>query len=145
VPCSNIRNSFTIPRCPFCADNSSRGLVIYFLETKRRACMRGMKDCPGERKVFAAQHHSSMRSPLSCSPRSPILSVHHHAVFKSQRVESRSDRDKGNKRREYVRCNKARNWATWMSVETGAGVASQEQLGSICRSDAMKGKRGRTS
>jgi hypothetical protein len=43
----------TIPRCPFCTENSSRGL-IYFLETKCHACMISIKHCPvGERKVFA--------------------------------------------------------------------------------------------
>lgn len=38
-----------------------------------------------------------------------ILSVHHHAMLKSRTVESGSDKDKGNKRRMYVGCNKVRN------------------------------------
>src|SRR6266852_2559842 len=37
-------------------------------------------------------------------------------MFKSYYwVESGSDRDEGNKRREYVWCNKVRNWATWVA------------------------------
>lgn len=58
------------------------------------------------------QHH------LSCSRFSPILSVHQHAMFKSGRTESGSDRDKWNERRDYVQCNEVRNWATWIPVET---------------------------
>jgi hypothetical protein len=72
----------------------------------------------------------------SCSPCSPILSVHHHVMFKKpQRVESGSDRDKVDKRREYVRCN-----------EVQVGVASPsreawEQLLPFGRHEREEGKK----
>jgi hypothetical protein len=116
--------------------------TVYFLESncKCSACIRGiLKHCPvGERKAFA---------PLPSCPPTPIrpsndifpdatslvyailvlftLLIHFVGlppchVQKSQRVESESDRDKGNKKSEYMLCNMVRNWATRMPVETAA-------------------------